>query len=387
MDELRAVIYDVVSKNQPMTVRQVFYQLVSLGAIGKTENEYKSTVVRLLGLMRREHELPFNWIADNTRWMRKPRTYSGMKEALEETVRTYRRALWDEQNAYVEVWLEQDALAGILYEETWAWDVPLMVARGYSSLPYLYEAAQVIQHCGKSTYLYYFGDLDPSGLDITRVVEKDIRGFAPGAEVYFERVAVTSEQIARWKLPTRPTKKTDSRSKGFKGESVELDAIPPRSLRELAATSITKHIEPMLLDSSRRTEKAERKSLKNFLKTLQAALDLGQDIPVPSTSQDYGGKIALRLPRSLHRRAAELADREGVSLNQFLVAAIAEKVGATTIYTKIVQSLEQRLFRISIGVTRIVTKPQFFPEQRAVNLASSAPPITLHVQEEPKGVH
>src|SRR3982750_2305562 len=84
MEELKGVIYGVVSQNNPMTVRQVFYQLVSLGAIDKTENEYKSTVVRLLGIMRLEAELPFGWLVDYTRWMRKPRSYTGMEAALEE---------------------------------------------------------------------------------------------------------------------------------------------------------------------------------------------------------------------------------------------------------------------------------------------------------------
>jgi hypothetical protein len=270
IEELKGVIYEVVSKNNPMTVRQVFYQLVSLGAIGKTENEYKSTVVRLLGLMRREHELPFNWIADNTRWMRKPRSYTGMEAALEETVKTYRRDLWNEQEAYVEIWLEKDALAGVLYEETKAWDVPLMVTRGYPSLSYIYEAAEYIESQEKPSYLYYFGDYDPSGLDITRAVEEGIKELAPQAEVNFKRVAVTSEQIALWKLPTRPTKKTDSRSRSFEGESVEVDAIPPDRLRELAASSITKHIDSLLLTRSRIIEKAERETLENFMKAWQA---------------------------------------------------------------------------------------------------------------------
>jgi hypothetical protein len=264
------VIYGVVSQNYPMTVRQVFYQLVSLGAIDKTENEYKSTVVRLLGIMRLEDELPFGWLVDNTRWMRKPRSYTGMEAALEETVKTYRRDLWNEQEAYVEIWLEKDALAGVLYKETEARDVRLMVTRGYPSLSYIYEAADAIESQDKPAHLYYFGDYDPSGLDITRAVEQRIREFAPTAEISFERLAVTAEQIALWKLPTRPTKKTDSRSKGFEGESVEVDAIPPNSLRELAASSITKHIDAMLLERARTTEKAERESLQSFLKARQA---------------------------------------------------------------------------------------------------------------------
>ena len=75
---------------------------------------------------------------------------------------------------------------------------------------------------------------------------------------------------------------------------------------------------------------------------IQAALDLDQDIPDPAMNQGYGGRIALRLPRGLHRRAAQMAEREGTSLNQFLVAAIAERVGASSLYERMVQRLEQR---------------------------------------------
>lgn len=73
---IKAAICDLLVEEQPCTVRQVFYRLVSDGVIGKTEGEYKSTVVRLLGEMRRNHEIEFSWIADNTWWVRKPRSYN-----------------------------------------------------------------------------------------------------------------------------------------------------------------------------------------------------------------------------------------------------------------------------------------------------------------------
>jgi hypothetical protein len=99
--------------------------------------------------MRREGVVPWDWVADHTRWMRKPRSYTSLEQALAETAQLYRRNVWREQAAYVEVWLEKDALAGVLYAITEAWDVPLMVSRGYASLSYLYEAAQAIRQQGK----------------------------------------------------------------------------------------------------------------------------------------------------------------------------------------------------------------------------------------------
>jgi hypothetical protein len=247
-----------------MTVRQVFYQLVSQGVIDKTEGEYRRTVVRLLTDMRRSGEILFGWVADNTRWMRKPRTYSSLEQALSRTAETYRRALWDNQPVYVEVWLEKDALSGVLWQETASWDVPLMVTRGYPSLSFLHSAAEAIAAEEKPTYLYYFGDYDPSGLDITRAVEKGLREMAPGAEIHFERVAVTAGQIAEWQLPTRPTKKTDTRSKGFAGESVEVDAIPPARLRQLVSDCITAHVDERALGVVRAAEASEREILSRL---------------------------------------------------------------------------------------------------------------------------
>jgi hypothetical protein len=275
MDAIRRALHAALSEYHPMTVRQVYYQMVSQGVIEKTEGEYQRTVCRLLADMRRDGSIPFGWIADNTRWMRKPRSYGSMEEALRRTAETYRRALWDHQAAYVEVWLEKDALAGVLYEETDPWDVPLMVTRGYPSLSYLYEAAETIAAVGKPVFLYYFGDYDPSGVDIPRKVEAGLREMAPGAEIHFERVAVTPEQITGLRLPTRPTKTTDSRSKDFAGESVEVDALPPLMLRRLTSNCIRRHVDGHALQMLLRTEEEERQALARILQ----AVATGQTIP------------------------------------------------------------------------------------------------------------
>ena len=271
MDAIRGAIYEVLAEDKPMTVRQVFYRLVSAGVIAKTEAEYKGTVIRLLLAMRREGIVPYSWVTDSTRWMRKPPTHGSLGEALRHTARTYRRALWDNQDVYVEVWTEKDAIAGILYEETEEWDVPLMVARGFSSETFLYNSAQVIKEIDRPTYLYHFGDYDPSGVAAALDIERRIKAFAPSAKIHFERAAVTPYQIEQWNLPTRPTKKTDTRSKHFEGESVEVDAIPPRLLRELASDHITQHINKYALEKVYDVEQAERETLDTIIKGFEAA--------------------------------------------------------------------------------------------------------------------
>ena len=265
IEVVKSAIYQLLNVEHPMTVRQTFYRLVSNGVIEKTEKEYKSTVVRLLTQMRRAGEIPYGWIADNTRWMRKPHTFSSMESALVYTAQTYRRALWDTQDAYVEIWLEKDALSGVLSDVTYEWDVPLMVTRGYPSLSFLYNCAEAIREKNCPVYLYYFGDYDPSGIDIPRKVEAGIRELAPDAEVHFERVAVTEAQIIEWDLPTRPTKRTDSRSKNFEGESVEADAIPTWQLKALTESCINRHIDSYAFDKLQTIEAEERASFQSIL--------------------------------------------------------------------------------------------------------------------------
>jgi hypothetical protein len=270
LNRLQDAMRSILANDNPMTVRQVFYRMVSAGEIAKTEQEYKNTVGRLLVQMREQQVIPYSWIADNTRWQRKPRSYSSLESALEHVRRTYRRDLWDDQDVYVEVWTEKDALTGVLFEETAEWDVPLMASKGFSSRSYLWGAAEAIKAKGRPAFLYYFGDHDPSGVHIDRNIERQLRAMAPGADIHFQRVAVLPEQIAEWGLPTRPTKKTDSRCKGFEGDSVEVDAIEPQTLRRLVHDCIVQHIDDYRLAVLRAAEESEREILTRLQRSLSA---------------------------------------------------------------------------------------------------------------------
>lgn len=261
MADLRAEILEAVALDAPTTCRSVFYRLVSRGVIPKSEQAYKGIVVRLLTLMRREGALDWAAITDGTRLRRKPRSYDNLLHALDDTRATYRRALWREQGVYVEVWTEKDAISGVLFDVTSEWDVPLVVCRGYPSQTFVHNAADELAEQAKPCFVYYFGDHDPSGVDIPRYVEARLREYAPRAEITFARLAVTREQIAQLALPTRPTKATDSRARGFAGESVEVDAIPPDTLRSICRAAIEQHVEQHALERTRRVEEAERETL------------------------------------------------------------------------------------------------------------------------------
>jgi hypothetical protein len=280
IQKLKDAILAVLGEDNPMTVRQVFYRLVSSRVIEKTERAHDSVGAWLVK-MRLAGEVPWEWISDNTRWMRKPRTYDSLRQAMEMTARNYRRSLWTEQEAYVEIWCEKDALAGVLAEVTREWDVPLMVSRGFSSVSYLWQAAETIADQDKPAYLYYFGDHDPSGVLIDRSIEARLQDFLgeweTDSEIHFQRVAVLPHQIEEMELPTRPTKRDSPIGKKFKGDSVEVDAIPPNQLRALVRDCIEQHVDERQLAVTRAAEKSERETVL----ALARALDKERTSEIP----------------------------------------------------------------------------------------------------------
>jgi hypothetical protein len=271
MDDLRAALFEVLSETRPASVRGTFYQMIARGAVEKTEAVYKSVVGRLLVEMRRDGTIPYGWVADGTRWMRKPTTYTGLRDALESAAQFYRRDLWTDQSAYVEVWCEKDALAGVIVRETEEYDVPLMVSRGFASLSFLHSAAEHITETGKPAYIYHLGDHDPAGVEIPAHIARELRKMAPDAEIHFEVIAVTPAQIKKYKLPTRPTKRGDARGKAFKGRSTELDALPAPVLRQIVREAIERHLPAAELERLRVVEEAERETLSNVFGAYLAA--------------------------------------------------------------------------------------------------------------------
>lgn len=269
MGELYDAIMAVCAEHQPLTVRQAFYRLVVAGVIEKTQKEYKNTVVPAIGKLRDDGVMPFSWIVDNTRLMRKPDSYDTLADMLQRQQDFYRKNIWATQDAYVEIWCESDSAAGVLAPITQKWDVPLMAARGFSSKTFLHGAALTIRWEYKPAYLYYFGDYDPSGVHIDRNIEAGLHRY--GADDFeFRRIAVTPEQIEELSLPGTPPKKTDSRSRNFEGDAVEIEAIAPGDLRDICERCITEHIDDDALDRTRKVEEAEQE-------TLDMIVDLAHD--------------------------------------------------------------------------------------------------------------
>lgn len=173
MAALHEALVRIVEEIRPCTVRQTFYQATVKGIIEKTEAGYDRVQRALVGL-RRSGRIDYHSITDNTRWQIKPTTFNSLADALEETARVYRRAVWSDVDVYCEVWLEKDALAGVVVPITTKYDVPLMVARGFSSLSFLHSAAEDINALEKPAYIYHLGDHDPSGVCAGQKIEQTL---------------------------------------------------------------------------------------------------------------------------------------------------------------------------------------------------------------------
>lgn len=270
---LRRAILDVLgAMDKPVTVRQVFYQLTVAGAVPKTEAQGYRPVQRQLVEMRRGRLIPYDWIADHTRWMRKPITYAGLSDFFDRSARFFRQDLWIDSHAYLEIWIEKDALAGTVLPVTTDYDVPLMVARGFASESFLYSTAESIVVADKPAYVYHLGDFDPSGWAASADIESRLTDMVDRLDgdpehVTFARLAVHPEQIREWNLPSRPTKESDTRCRRFYAEhgegveSVELDAVHPDRLRALVREAIEQHVDPYRLAQLRAEEAAARETL------------------------------------------------------------------------------------------------------------------------------
>ena len=264
-----AIVYAVATET-PVTVRGVFYRVVSSGAIDKSETGYRTVQRRLLEL-RRSSAVSYSAITDGTRLRLKPDSWTNADRMLEDVAASYRRALWNDQDAEVIIISEKDAISGVVYPVTAEYDVELCITRGYSSETFTHSIAQTVRNNsrrGKTTFVYQLGDHDPSGVDAWRSFEERVRTFVNVEAVFFEhiavfeRIAVTPRQIYLLSLPTRPTKTSDSRSAGFEGESVEVDAIPASTLRQIVRVAIEHHIDQRQLSLTRQVEAAERSGLE-----------------------------------------------------------------------------------------------------------------------------
>lgn len=241
IDAWRDALIQITQEIKPATVRQVFYQCVVRGLIEKTEQSYKR-VAATLAELRKSGRMPYDWLADATRWQRRPRSHYSLTDAIQATATFYRRDALTRSSRYIEVWLEKEALAGVVVQATEKFDVSLMTARGFASLSFLHSSAETIRHEPRPTTIYHLGDHDPSGQQAARSIRDSLFDMSGRGDLEFVQLAVLAEQIGVWNLPTRPTKREgNTHAKHWRGDSVELDAIHPKQLISLVSEALAAH--------------------------------------------------------------------------------------------------------------------------------------------------
>lgn len=285
MDAWRDVLMQITNEIKPATVRQVFYQCVVRDLIEKTEKGYKR-VAATLAELRKTGRMPYGWLADATRWQRRPRSHDSLTEAIRATAQFYRRDALTRSQRYVEVWLEKEALAGVVVQATEHFDVPLMTARGFASLSFLHSSAETIKSESRPTTIYHLGDYDPSGQQAARSIRDALFDMSGREDLEFVQLAVLPEQIDEFNLPTRPTKREgNTHAKHWRGDSVELDAIHPKVLKGMVGAALYSHIPQAELQAIRAAEESERSALQMFYREIDQYRDDQQTIVLERLSK------------------------------------------------------------------------------------------------------
>ena len=265
LDGIKEAVKEILNEyEESITIRHLFYRLVGKGTIEKTEDEY-SKLCRQLAKWRKSGEIAYNNFVDGTRFYHGETLYGDMASALDITAECYRKNLWATQPHFVEVWVEKDAITGIVSGIASSFGVKTFCCRGFTSITSLYNAAETYKnaiHHGKQVSIFYLGDHDPSGLGIDRQIKEAMFDF--DIDVTFTRLAILPHQIVDWNLPTRPVKATDKRAKNWEGGCVEIDTLRPDQLKQLLEDAIASRIETGEWMRLKQIENEERETLRNI---------------------------------------------------------------------------------------------------------------------------
>lgn len=247
IDQANSIIEEYLEQGFKLTLRQLYYQFVSRDLIPNKQSEYKrlGSIIndgRLAGL------IDWDSIEDRTRNLQKLPHWSSPAEIVDLCINQYRIDKWNNQEYRPEVWIEKDALLGIIENICNQHEVPFFSCRGFTSQSEMWSAGRRFGKCDQTPIIIHLGDHDPSGIDMTRDVNDRLELFMGGMRV--NRIALNMDQIELYDPPPNFAKVTDSRSptyiKNFGEESWELDALEPSVLVNLIDQTITSLKDPDL---------------------------------------------------------------------------------------------------------------------------------------------
>lgn len=265
---------EILSEENPMTVRQVYYQLFSQGWVDNSQASYKQVVGALVD-GRQSGLIPWEHVEDRTRQPREVAQWADLGTFLSRVKNSYRRDVWQDQPTYLEVWLEKDALSGIFQDELREWGVTLNVGKGYDGWASIQEASERFREAserGQNLMVLYAGDYDPSGLHMEQSLRERLAYF--GIRPEWDRLAVDREDIDEHDLPPEPGKRSDSRAEWMVdhfGEliQVELDALPVNVLRAKINDGVREHMDVAALEETREAQGTEREDLAEIIDAFQ----------------------------------------------------------------------------------------------------------------------
>lgn len=236
------VLDEYAGQGLSLTLRQLYYQFVSRDIIPNSFKEYRK-LQDLVSNARLAGRIDWEMIEDRTRNLQDWEWYHSPESALAATARAYAENKWETQPNHVEVWVEKDALIGVIEKACRKYSTPFFSCRGYASQSEIWNSAQrlggmedLTGQSKKPVVILHLGDHDPSGVDMSRDMQDRFNLFeAENVEV--RRIALTMNQIRAKNPPPNPAKLTDSRAKEyikrFGSKSWELDALDPTFMIDL----------------------------------------------------------------------------------------------------------------------------------------------------------
>lgn len=242
IDSANQIIAEYMAGGFRLTLRQLYYQFVARRLIENTMRAYK----RLGGIVndgRRAGLIDWEAIEDRTRALRANPHWDDPGEIVEAAATSFRLDKWIDQEYRPEVWIEKDALEGVIAGVCRNLDVDHFACRGYVSQSEMWKAAMRLRARAseaQTPIILYLGDHDPSGIDMTRDIVDRLRLFMGGLEV--RRLALNMDQVEALQPPPNPAKVTDTRYAGYRKlygpESWELDALNPKILADLVESAV-----------------------------------------------------------------------------------------------------------------------------------------------------
>jgi len=262
------IIEEYAEQGYKLTLRQLYYQLVSRDIIPNSKKEY----AKLSGLLvkgRMAGVVDWNAIEDRIRRPFLPYWVHGIEDAIEDTISHYRLNRQEGQEVYIELWVEKDALSGVLKRITTHYHINLMVNRGYSSCTAMYDAYNRLKRyedMGRKTVILYLGDHDPSGLDMVRDIRERLEEF--GVYPTVKHIGLTQNQIKTYNPPPNPAKITDPRARQyiykFGNTSWEVDALKPQVLHALVKDNVEQLIDMNLFNEQLEKEESNKEELRDL---------------------------------------------------------------------------------------------------------------------------